>query len=247
VLLDCPGQAEMYTHHSSIFSIISSLTRPLDLRLAAVHLVDASHCTDPQKYLSAVLLSVNTMMRLELPAVNVLSKVDLVTTASGEQAGHSHGHTSNGGDANSEPSNLFRDGLLFDLEWYQAAGDLHHLLRAWDLQLKKALPEEEEQDSSSGEAGTAVGGGGRRLNGAQYARRWRERTMRLYGKLAEVIEDYSLVGFRLLSVQDRELMAGLVKQLDGAIGYAYGALGEQQRLAAMAKAQGGAAATPVDI
>ncbi len=237
----------MYTHHSSIFSIVAGLTRPLDLRLAAVHLVDASHCTDPQKYLSAVLLSVNTMMRLELPAVNVLSKVDLVTAK--QQEAHDSAASQD------DPSHLFRDGLLFDLEWYQAAGDLEHLLRAWDIQLKKALPAEEQGDTpegaSSGVPSTAASGDAqaapRRLTGAQYARRWRERTMRLYGKLAEVIEDYSLVGFRLLSVQDRELMAGLTKQLDGAIGYAYGALGEQQRLAAMAKQQGGAAVAPVDI
>ena len=240
----------MYTHHSSVFSIISGLTRPLDLRLAAVHLVDASHCTDPQKYLSAVLLSVNTMMRLELPAVNVLSKVDLIAHGNSEQQPE-HSDTEAEQGTEQAPANLFQDGLLFDLEWYQAAGDLHHLLRAWDLQLKKALPEEsqaEEEVAQAEAAASAAGAVRRRLTGAQYAQRWRERTMRLYGKLAEVIEDYSLVGFRLLSVQDRELMAGLVKQLDGAVGYAYGALGEQQRLPAMAPAAGsGAVAPPVDI
>jgi Conserved hypothetical ATP binding protein len=49
-----------------------------DVRLAAVNLVDAHLCSDPSKYLSALLLSLNTMLHLELPHVNVLSKIDLL-------------------------------------------------------------------------------------------------------------------------------------------------------------------------
>jgi GPN-loop GTPase len=40
--------------------------------------VDAHLCTDAGKYLSAVLLSLQTMLHLELPQVNVLSKIDLL-------------------------------------------------------------------------------------------------------------------------------------------------------------------------
>jgi len=47
-------------------------------RLAAVHLVDAHLCTDPAKYISALLLSLSTMLHLELPHVNPLSKIDLI-------------------------------------------------------------------------------------------------------------------------------------------------------------------------
>ena len=47
-------------------------------RLAAVHLVDAHLCSDPAKYLSALLLSLSVMLHLELPHVNVLSKTDLI-------------------------------------------------------------------------------------------------------------------------------------------------------------------------
>jgi hypothetical protein len=43
-----------------------------------VQLVDAHLCTDGGKYLSALLLSLSTMLHLELPQVNVLSKVDLI-------------------------------------------------------------------------------------------------------------------------------------------------------------------------
>jgi hypothetical protein len=43
-------------------------------------MVDAHYCTDPAKYISVLLLSLKTMLQLELPHVNVLSKVDLIET-----------------------------------------------------------------------------------------------------------------------------------------------------------------------
>ena len=47
-------------------------------RLATVSLVDAHLCTDPGKYLSALLLSLSSMLHLELPHVSVLAKADMV-------------------------------------------------------------------------------------------------------------------------------------------------------------------------
>lgn len=47
-------------------------------QLAAVHLVDAHHCSDPTKFISVLLTSLSTMIHIELPHINVLSKVDLV-------------------------------------------------------------------------------------------------------------------------------------------------------------------------
>ena len=47
----------------------------LECRLAAVHLVDAHLAADPGKFLAAALLSLTTMLHLELPHVNALSKV----------------------------------------------------------------------------------------------------------------------------------------------------------------------------
>jgi hypothetical protein len=43
-----------------------------------VHLVDAHHCTDSSKFVSVVMLSLSSMVRLELPHINVLSKIDLM-------------------------------------------------------------------------------------------------------------------------------------------------------------------------
>ncbi len=49
-----------------------------DGRLAAVELVDAHLCSDAGKFLAALLLSLSSMLHLELPHINILSKADLV-------------------------------------------------------------------------------------------------------------------------------------------------------------------------
>ena len=75
LIFDCPGQAELFTHHGGFAAIVAHLQKR-DVRLASVHLVDAHQCTDGSKFISAALLSLTSMIRLEAPAVNILSKVD---------------------------------------------------------------------------------------------------------------------------------------------------------------------------
>ncbi|KAG7024306.1 GPN-loop GTPase 2 [Cucurbita argyrosperma subsp. argyrosperma] len=78
LLFDFPGQVELFSLHSNAKNVIMKLIKNLNLRLTAVHLVDAHLCSDPGKYVSALLLSLSTMLHLELPHVNVLSKIDLI-------------------------------------------------------------------------------------------------------------------------------------------------------------------------
>ncbi|XP_068698966.1 GPN-loop GTPase 2-like isoform X2 [Montipora foliosa] len=99
-LFDCPGQVELYTHHNSVRNVVRRLEK-WDFRLTAVHLVDAHHCSDPAKFISVLLTSLSTMIHIELPHVNVLSKIDLV-----EQYGK----------------------LAFNLDFYTDVLDLNYLL-----------------------------------------------------------------------------------------------------------------------
>lgn len=65
-------------------SDVSCLPRPthpissLPFQLTAVHLVDSHYCTDPAKFISVLCTSLATMLHVELPHVNVLSKMDLI-------------------------------------------------------------------------------------------------------------------------------------------------------------------------
>ncbi|XP_003738385.1 GPN-loop GTPase 2 [Galendromus occidentalis] len=81
ILLDCPGQVELYTHHSSIRDILHSLQRE-EFRFTVVHLVDGHYCSDPGKYISILLSSLSMMINIEMPHINVLSKFDLVDSDS---------------------------------------------------------------------------------------------------------------------------------------------------------------------
>lgn len=77
ILIDCPGQVELYTHNNAIHSIVQKLEKNLT-RLCAVNLIDAHYCSDPSKFVAVCLTSLNSMMRIELPHINILSKADLI-------------------------------------------------------------------------------------------------------------------------------------------------------------------------
>jgi len=74
-IFDCPGQVELYTHHNSMTKIFNKL-ESLGYHLCTVHLVDSHYCSEPTKFISALLLTLNTMLQMGLPHVNVLSKAD---------------------------------------------------------------------------------------------------------------------------------------------------------------------------
>lgn len=75
LIIDCPGQVELYTHHKSVSSIAEKLTQNL-VRLCSVHLIDSHHCSDPGKYLSSLILCTTTMLQIGLPHVNIMTKFD---------------------------------------------------------------------------------------------------------------------------------------------------------------------------
>lgn len=78
----------------------------LGYHLCTVHLVDSHYCSEPHKFISTLLLSLNTMLQMGLPHVNVLSKADLFKQ-----------HQSK---------------LLFNLDFYTEVLDLKFLLDALD-------------------------------------------------------------------------------------------------------------------
>ena len=78
LIIDCPGQVELFTHNNAIKYLISRIEKECSVRLCAVHLVDSHYCADASKFVAVCLTSLTTMLQLELPHVNILSKVDLI-------------------------------------------------------------------------------------------------------------------------------------------------------------------------
>jgi GTPase SAR1 family protein len=77
LLIDCPGQIELYTHNPVMRDLVQAMTR-LGYRVCAVYLLDAQFMDDPPKFFSGVLTAMSAMVQLEVPHINILSKMDLV-------------------------------------------------------------------------------------------------------------------------------------------------------------------------
>ena len=76
---DPDAEVELFNMHDALRDVITAITGPgWDLRVCTVHLVDSHLCADPSKYIAALMLSLSSMLHLETPHVNVLSKVDLM-------------------------------------------------------------------------------------------------------------------------------------------------------------------------
>ncbi|KAI9219831.1 GPN-loop GTPase, partial [Blastocladiella britannica] len=81
LLIDLPGQVELYAHHDAVRTVVSHLVRN-GYRLCVTQLTDSSHLLDPYKSISSMLLSLQSMLHLELPHIHVLSKLDLTAAQS---------------------------------------------------------------------------------------------------------------------------------------------------------------------
>lgn len=80
IILDMPGQIELYTHIPILPALVKFLSQPgaLDMRLCATYLLEATFVVDRAKFFSGTLSAMSAMMLLECPHLNVLSKMDLV-------------------------------------------------------------------------------------------------------------------------------------------------------------------------
>lgn len=77
-LFDCPGQIELYSHLSVMPQIVQAL-QEWNFSVCSTFILDTMFCLDPDKFISASLTALSTLTLLTAPAVNVLSKMDLLT------------------------------------------------------------------------------------------------------------------------------------------------------------------------
>jgi GTPase SAR1 family protein len=77
LIIDCPGQIEIYTHFPIMKQVVSALVR-LGYSVCGVYLIDSQFIDDPAKYFAGVLSAMSAMLQLEIPHVNIMSKMDLL-------------------------------------------------------------------------------------------------------------------------------------------------------------------------
>ena len=71
------GQIELYTHIPVMKQVVDQLQR-WNFRLCAVFLLDSQFLIETSKFFAGAMTALSAMVTLELPHVNVLSKMDLL-------------------------------------------------------------------------------------------------------------------------------------------------------------------------
>ncbi|CAG9480542.1 XPA binding protein 1, putative [Plasmodium vivax] len=214
LLIDTPGQVELYTHNDALRKIVEKMTK-MNCRLTSVHIVDSTLCSDNYKYVSALLLSLCSQIHLELPHVNVFSKIDLLK--------------------------YFRDDLNFPLSYYVEAQNLEQLM----------LYARYQNESSSGSEGVNMGddspsgslndrsscaqsaikqairndiNSGRIKNVRKNYKKFSNKFLKLNEYICETVEDYNMINFALLDIQDKYSVLKLLKIIDGANGFRFSSI-----------------------
>ncbi|PPJ49998.1 hypothetical protein CBER1_04718 [Cercospora berteroae] len=79
IIIDMPGQIELYTHVPIVPQLIRHLTRgSLNISMCAAYLLESSFIVDRAKFFSGTLSAMSAMIMMEVPHVNILSKMDQV-------------------------------------------------------------------------------------------------------------------------------------------------------------------------
>lgn len=180
LIIDCPGQIELYTHAPIMKRIIDQLTLWGHAgRLASVFVVDATFVCDGPKFISGSLLSLSAMIAMELPHVNILSKTDLV-------------------DAEKLESILDVESasVLWQREEYNSS-------LQDEIYLKK-LASDSEADIQEQRKSAVLR---------------RKKQNRLTHAICNLLDDYSMVSFIPLNIQDEDSLDHVLSCVDHTIAY----------------------------
>ena len=216
LLFDLPGQIELTAHSAVVSRIAARLVRELDLRLVCVQLVDAAICLpDVSKFIGASLVCTSSMMRMELPCVNVLSKMDLLGSV-----GMNQRQTPNSREESDSDDDFVQDGhspMPFNLEFFTQCHDLHRLLDYLDSNPMDFIADsskiEEEDYMDDPEYQRARN----RTRSSNFYRKYRK----LHHELCDLVEDFGLLSFLPLSIQDAASVGRVVARIDKCNGYVF--------------------------
>ncbi|KAI0152240.1 GPN-loop GTPase [Hypoxylon sp. NC0597] len=180
IIFDMPGQIELYTHVPILPALVRFLTRAgsLDIRLCAAYLLEATFVVDRAKFFAGTLSAMSAMIMLEIPHLNILSKMDLVKEQV-RKKDLKRFITPNSDLLDDDPAELARK---------KAEGVTEDDADTADPQDKDALMR---------------GAGFRRLNRA----------------VANLIENFSMVSYLKLDVQDEDSVAAILSYIDDCIQY----------------------------
>lgn len=77
LLLDCPGQIELFTHIPVLRTLVDFMKND-GWNICAVYCLDSHFITDSSKFIAGCFQAMSAMVTLEVPHLNVLTKIDLM-------------------------------------------------------------------------------------------------------------------------------------------------------------------------
>ncbi|KAK8869596.1 hypothetical protein IAR55_000163 [Kwoniella newhampshirensis] len=83
LIIDCPGQIELYTHIPLLPRLASYLSTNLNFRTSAVYLIDSQFMQDKSKFFAGVMSAMSCMLSLGISMLCLMSKMDLVKDKKG--------------------------------------------------------------------------------------------------------------------------------------------------------------------
>lgn len=84
IIFDMPGQIELYTHLTAGKDLVK-LLQSWNFNVCSVFLIDSQFMIDGSKFLSGTMAALSVMANIELPHVNVLTKMDLLSKSAKSQ------------------------------------------------------------------------------------------------------------------------------------------------------------------
>ncbi|KAK7538386.1 uncharacterized protein J3D65DRAFT_325060 [Phyllosticta citribraziliensis] len=190
VLFDCPGQVELFTHHTSLRHIFFRLEK-LGYRLVVIQLTDSFVISQPSLYVSALLLALRGMLQMDLPHINVLTKIDNLRN--------------------------YPD-LPFNLDFYTEVQTLDYLIPHLEAEQGARFggkaPAKHRDDDGDEDLADADD---------LEPLKPKSKFSALNHAICEMIDSFGLLAFHTLAVEDKQSMMALLRAIDRAGGYAFGA------------------------
>lgn len=201
LLLDCPGQLELYTHVPVQKKILDAVAGwGYQGNMVSVFCIDAAFCTEASKFLSGSLLSLSAMISLELPHVSVLTKCDLLSEAEVDRI-LNYGSASCVWDVEQERQSLLPSNEI-------------------DSELDAAIFVSEPNDNNTGDNtannNTTTPEQYQRLRQLERRRRQRHRLTETIGQL---LDDWQMVSFVPLNLRDEDSMDHVFATVNHCIQY----------------------------
>jgi GTPase SAR1 family protein len=201
LILDCPGQLELYTHIPLMRNLIDRMKMwGYNHTMAAVFLLDATFVADTSKFLSGSLLSLSAMIALELPHTNILTKCDLLTEAEVEEVLDYGGGATQLWDREQDRNSILMPNHLSTTGNSPFGNDDRNIIDRDNVE--QEITEEVEITDAQ-----------------RNMERRRRHRQRLTDSISQLLDDYSMICFVPLNIKDEDSVDNVLACVDASIQY----------------------------